>query len=252
MPISSSVPQRKRNGLGDKNPAAFWQRGRWWEARCPLRCSLRHGVPFLAFTQPEDRSNAPRFSLRRPRALRWSTPGLAVLVGGPSRVVRLRRTLASCAGVPAWSGARPPDLWRGLPTWSGAWPRRRAPKRKSSGLKLFGMSKCAARTQKNRPCKYLGMRALQSMWVSSPLESVFAKTWGGTPFVANGGKSENEVRVPEGDAQFGPAPRPALRAQKRFSFQPKALTISQVKRNAERVAPSALRLVRPWGEFRFP
>src|SRR5713226_7005124 len=34
---------------------------------------------------------------------------------------------------------------------------RRAPKRKSSGLKLFGMSKRRARTQKNRPRKCLGM-----------------------------------------------------------------------------------------------
>ncbi len=58
---------------------------------------------------------------------------------------------------------------------------RRAPKGKSSGPKLFAMSKCAARTQKNRPCKCLGMRALQSMRVSSPLESVFAKNLGGTP-----------------------------------------------------------------------
>ncbi len=57
-------------------------------------------------------------------------------------------------------------------------PMRRARKRKSSGLKLFGMSKCTARTQKNRPCKCLGMRALQSMRVSSPLESVFAKNLG--------------------------------------------------------------------------
>ncbi len=58
---------------------------------------------------------------------------------------------------------------------------RRAQKRESSGLKLFGMSKCTARTQKNRPRKCPGMRALQSMRVSSPLESVFAKNLGPTP-----------------------------------------------------------------------
>ncbi len=37
---------------------------------------------------------------------------------------------------------------------------RRASKRKSSGLKLFGMSKCTAKTQKDRPRKCLGMCAL--------------------------------------------------------------------------------------------
>ncbi len=73
---------------------------------------------------------------------------------------------------------------------------RRAPKRKSSGLKLFGMSKCTARTQKNRPRKCLRMRALQSMWVSSPLESVFAKTWGYAPLrltVENSEANRNET-----------------------------------------------------------
>jgi hypothetical protein len=114
--------------------------------------------------------------------------------------VELRRTLASCAGPPASPLA-------GLARLGGARPRRRAPKRKSSGLKLFGMSKCAARTQKNRPCKCLGMRALQSTWVSSPLESVFAKNLGGTPPCPTVEKSENEVRVPKGDAQFGPVPK---------------------------------------------
>ena len=58
---------------------------------------------------------------------------------------------------------------------------RRALKRKSSGPKLFAMSKCTARTQENRLRKCLGMRALQSMRVSSPLESVFAKDLGRTP-----------------------------------------------------------------------
>src|SRR5712692_5302376 len=72
----------------------------------------------------------------------------------PARVVRLRRILSNYAA-------------------SGV------PKRKSSGLKLFGMSKCTARTQENGLRKCFGMRALQSMRVSSPLESVFAKNLGG-------------------------------------------------------------------------
>ncbi len=37
---------------------------------------------------------------------------------------------------------------------------RRPPERKSSGLKLFGMSKCTARAQKNGPRKCPGMCAL--------------------------------------------------------------------------------------------
>src|SRR5713101_5279948 len=79
-------------------------------------------------------------------------------------------------------------LWR-LPAWSGVC---RVGGR-SSGLKLFGMSKCTARAQKNRPCKCLGMRALQSMRVSSPLESVFAKNLGGPPLHNNGRESENDA-----------------------------------------------------------
>jgi hypothetical protein len=40
-------------------------------------------------------------------------------------------------------------------------PMRRAPNGKSSGLKLFGISKCTARTRKSRTCKCPGMCALQ-------------------------------------------------------------------------------------------
>ncbi len=84
---------------------------------------------------------------------------------------------------------------------------RRAWKRKSSGLKLFGISKCTARTQKNRPCKCLGMRALQSMWVSSPLESVFAKNLGVPPLCAAMGNPEangNETTAGGRRAVVGP------------------------------------------------
>ncbi len=79
----------------------------------------------------------------------------------------------------------PTPSWRACPSLSGGL---------SSGLKLFGMSKCTAKTQKSRPRKCLGMRALQSMRVSSPLESVFAKNLGGGPPLAcNGGKSDDEL-----------------------------------------------------------
>jgi hypothetical protein len=73
--------------------------------------------------------------------------------------------------------SRPPPLNSRLATISFL----PAPKRKSSGLKLFGMSKCTSGTQKDRLRKCLGMGALQSMRVSSPLESVFAKNLGGPP-----------------------------------------------------------------------
>ncbi len=56
--------------------------------------------------------------------------------------------------------------WRGLPAGLFGGPARRifgerAPKRKSLGLKLFGMSKRTAKTQKSSPCKCLGMFTLQ-------------------------------------------------------------------------------------------
>ncbi len=70
------------------------------------------------------------------------------------------------------------------PTLSESISIRRAPKRKSSGLKLFGMSKCTARPQKNRPCKCLGMCALQKyVGLISFGISTYKKPGGGVPLV---------------------------------------------------------------------
>src|SRR5713226_1700317 len=52
-------------------------------------------------------------------------------------------------------------VWVRLPLGSTLSTFRRTPKRKSSGLKLFGISKCTARTQKSPPRKCPAMCALQ-------------------------------------------------------------------------------------------
>jgi hypothetical protein len=90
---------------------------------------------------------------------------------------------------------------------------RPAPKRKSSGLKLFGMRKCTARTQESQPRKFLGMCALQSMRVSSPLESVFAKNRGVPPPAYNGGKLGERCVTPASLLAGGPPKRAGARTR---------------------------------------
>jgi hypothetical protein len=195
--VAGRVPLDKSEGReGWEGPCSSY---------CPPDCSLPLGPEFSCGYWPSARSNTPHFSLILAAALKWSmacppilVAGLAaVFVAAPARVgPELARQI--CWWAALWRvvpGACPPDLWRACPP--ALWQRARLYQAgRSSGLKLLGMSKCTARTQKNPPHKCLGMCALQSMRVSSPLESVFAKNLGGPPSVCQTvGIRERSVRA---------------------------------------------------------